>query len=59
VSAAPWDAGVAKEHAHQGQPKTNRNGYEIVDELAPSEGPRHLQVKPSGFFGTPMAAYLT
>ena len=39
---------------------TNRDGYEIVDVIAP--GPKDIVVikqKPSGFFGTQMAGYLT
>jgi maleamate amidohydrolase len=41
-------------------PTSNLDGNQIVDELAP--GPRDLVVlkqKPSGFFGTNMASYLT
>jgi len=40
--------------------KTNRDGNDIVDEIAP--GPRDLVVlklKPSGFAGTPMTSFLT
>ena len=55
-------AGRARTRAAAKQPKTtsNRNGYEIVDEIAPA--PKDLVIykqKPSGFFGTPMAGYLT
>ena len=60
-----WDAGVwAFKKNRKGSNArgidTNRDGYEIVDVVAP--GPKDLVIKkqkPSGFFGTPMASYLT
>jgi maleamate amidohydrolase len=59
-----WDSGgwARKNTRSQEAPKTtsNRNGYDIVDELAPS--PKDLVIykqKPSGFFATPMTGYLT
>ena len=59
-----WDAGGwARKNRRNGEaPKTtsNREGYDIVDAIAP--GPKDLVIhkqKPSGFFGTPMAGYLT
>lgn len=59
-----WDAGGwARKNRRNGEaPKTqsNREGYDILDVIAP--GPKDLVIhkqKPSGFFGTPMAGYLT
>jgi maleamate amidohydrolase len=59
-----WDSGGwARKNTRSAEaPKTasNRNGYDIVDEIAPS--PKDIVItkqKPSGFFGTPMAGYLT
>ncbi|HXJ00259.1 MAG TPA: isochorismatase family protein [Micropepsaceae bacterium] len=59
-----WDSGGwrAKNSRSGEAPKTpsNRDGYQIVDEIAPS--PKDLVItkqKPSGFFATPMASYLT
>ncbi len=57
-----WDAGgwANKNTRVKEVPKTNRDGYAIVDEIAP--GPKDLviyKLKPSGFFATPMAGYLT
>ncbi len=59
-----WDSGGwrAKNTRNAEAPKTqsNRDGYAIVDEIAP--GPKDLVIykqKPSGFFSTPMSAYLT
>jgi maleamate amidohydrolase len=59
-----WDSGGwrAKNSRSGEAPKTpsNRDSYQIVDEIAP--GPKDLVIykqKPSGFFATPMAAYLT
>ena len=60
-----WDAGSwAWKNARQGedqvQVKSNLDGNEIVTPIAP--GPRDIVVykqKPSGFFGTNLAAYLT
>jgi nicotinamidase-related amidase len=59
-----WDSGGwrAKNTRSGEAPKTpsNRDGYQIVDEIAPS--PKDLVIykqKPSGFFGTPMTGYLT
>ncbi len=59
-----WDSGgwTAKNSRSRESPKTpsNRDGYQIVDEIAPS--PKDIVIvkqKPSGFFATPMAAYLT
>jgi maleamate amidohydrolase len=59
-----WDSGGwARKNTRNGEaPKTasNRNGYDIVNEIAP--GPKDLviyKLKPSGFFGTPMPGYLT
>jgi maleamate amidohydrolase len=57
-----WDRGAWE--WKKDRPKTknasNRNGYDIIDDVAP--GPKDIVVmkqKPSGFFGTPMASYLT
>jgi nicotinamidase-related amidase len=59
-----WDSGgwTKKNTRSMEAPKTasNRHGYDIVDEIAPS--PKDLVIykqKPSGFFGTPMTGYLT
>ena len=59
-----WDAGgwarKNSRNAETPQTASNRGGYDIVDEIAP--GPKDLVIyksKPSGFFGTPMAGYLT
>ena len=59
-----WDSGgwTRKNTRSMEAPKTasNRHGYDIVDEIAPS--PKDLVIykqKPSGFFGTPMTGYLT
>jgi nicotinamidase-related amidase len=59
-----WDSGGWRnKNSRSGEaPKTasNRDGYDIVDEIAP--GPKDLVIykqKPSGFFATPMAGYLT
>lgn len=60
-----WDAGSwAWKNKRAGEkPKvavTNRDGNEIVDEIAP--GPKDIVIlkqKPSGFFGTNMSSYLT
>jgi nicotinamidase-related amidase len=59
-----WDAGGwARKNSRNGEaPKTgsNRDGYDIIDEIAP--GPKDLVIykqKPSGFFATPMSGYLT
>jgi nicotinamidase-related amidase len=57
-----WDSGgwSRKNTRSKETGKSNRDGYAIVDELAPS--PKDLVIykqKPSGFFGTPMTAYLT
>ena len=59
-----WDRGgwARKNTRSLKAPKTasNRNGYDIVDEIAP--GAKDLVIykqKPSGFFGTPMTGYLT
>jgi nicotinamidase-related amidase len=59
-----WDSGGwrAKNTRSGEAPKTpsNRDGYQIVDEIAPS--PKDLVItkqKPSGFFATPMTSYLT
>ena len=59
-----WDSGGwrAKNTRSGEAPKTpsNRDGYQIVDEIAPT--PKDLVIhkqKPSGFFGTPMTGYLT
>ena len=59
-----WDSGGWRgKNSRSGEaPKTasNRDGYAIVDEIAP--GPKDLVIykqKPSGFFATPMAGYLT
>ena len=51
-----WDAGQERPKV----PVTNIDGNQIVDEIAP--GPQDIVIykqKPSGFFGTNMAAYLT
>ena len=57
-----WDSGGwgRKNARTKEAPASNRNGYDIVDEIAPS--PKDLVItkqKPSGFFGTPMTGYLT
>src|SRR5882672_5392894 len=59
-----WDSGGWRsKNSRSGEaPKTasNRDGYDIVDEIAP--GPKDIVIykqKPSGFFATPMAGYLT
>jgi nicotinamidase-related amidase len=57
-----WDSGGwARKNTRTGEaPASNRDGYAIVDEIAP--GPKDLviyKLKPSGFFATPMTAYLT
>jgi nicotinamidase-related amidase len=59
-----WDSGgwANKNTRSREAPKTskNRDGYDIVDEIAPS--PKDLVIykqKPSGFFATPMTGYLT
>ena len=60
-----WDAGSWSWKNSRGQerpkaPVTNIDGNQIVDEIAP--GPQDIVIykqKPSGFFGTNMAAYLT
>ena len=59
-----WDSGgwTRKNTRSMEAPKTasNRHGYDIVDEIAPS--PKDIVIykqKPSGFFGTPMTGYLT
>ena len=59
-----WDSGGwrAKNTRSLEAPKTasNRNGYDIVDEIAPSAKDLVIyKQKPSGFFGTPMTGYLT
>ncbi len=59
-----WDSGGwARTNSRNAEaPKTgsNRDGYDIVDEIAPA--PKDLVIykqKPSGFFATPMTGYLT
>src|SRR6267143_1220798 len=59
-----WDSGAwARKNTRSAEaPKTtsNRNGYDIVDEIAPSAKDLVIyKQKPSGFFGTPMTGYLT
>jgi nicotinamidase-related amidase len=59
-----WDSGGwrAKNTRSLEAPKTasNRHGYDIVDEIAPSAKDIVIyKQKPSGFFGTPMTGYLT
>jgi nicotinamidase-related amidase len=59
-----WDSGgwSRKNTRSAETPKTasNRNGYDIVDEIAPSAKDLVItKQKPSGFFGTPMTGYLT
>ena len=59
-----WDSGGwARKNTRSAEvPKTtsNRNGYDIVDEIAPSAKDLVIsKQKPSGFFGTPMTGYLT
>ena len=59
-----WDSGgwSHKNTRSKETPKTasNRNGYDIVDEIAPSAKDLVIyKQKPSGFFGTPMTGYLT
>ena len=61
-----WDSGSwswknsALRRGHGSKPATNVDGNEIVAEIAP--GPQDIVIykqKPSGFFGTNMASYLT
>lgn len=60
-----WDAGSwSWKNRRNGEapkvPETNRDGNDIVDEIAP--GPQDIvisKLKPSGFEGTPMASFLT
>jgi nicotinamidase-related amidase len=57
-----WDSGgwARKNTRASEAPQSNRDGYAIVDEIKP--GPKDLviyKLKPSGFFATPMTAYLT
>ena len=59
-----WDSGgwARKNTRSSEAPKTasNRNGYDIVDEIAPTAKDLVItKQKPSGFFGTPMTGYLT
>jgi maleamate amidohydrolase len=59
-----WDSGgwARKNTRSKEAPKTssNRNGYDIVDEIAPTAKDLVIyKQKPSGFFGTPMTGYLT
>jgi nicotinamidase-related amidase len=57
-----WDSGGwrAKNTRSKEVPVSNRNGYDIVDEIAPSAKDLVItKQKPSGFFGTPMTGYLT
>lgn len=57
-----WDAGrwANKNTRTKEAPKSNRDGYAIVDELAPAAKDLVItKQKPSGFFGTPMTSYLT
>jgi maleamate amidohydrolase len=59
-----WDSGGwARKNTRSGEAPTtasNRNGYDIVDEIAPSAKDLVIyKQKPSGFFGTPMTGYLT
>ncbi len=60
--ADAWDRGAWEWKKDRPKLKnaSNRDTYEIVDEIAP--GPKDIVVlkqKPSGFFGTPMSSYLT
>jgi nicotinamidase-related amidase len=60
-----WDSGSwswknSRSEERKAVPKTNLDGNQIVDEIAP--GPKDIVIykqKPSGFFGTNMASYLT
>ncbi|HTP83448.1 MAG TPA: isochorismatase family protein [Alphaproteobacteria bacterium] len=60
-----WDIGSwawknSRSDEWAGAPQTNLDGNTIMPEIAP--GPRDIVVikqKPSGFFGTPLASYLT
>lgn len=57
-----WDSGgwSRKNTRSKEAPVSNRGGYDIVDELAPSAKDLVIyKQKPSGFFGTPMTGYLT
>jgi maleamate amidohydrolase len=57
-----WDSGgwSRKNTRSKEKGQSNRDGYAIVDELAPSSKDIVIyKQKPSGFFGTPMAGYLT
>src|SRR5215510_8671940 len=57
-----WDSGgwSRKNTRSKEVGKSNRDGYAIVDELAPAAKDIVIyKQKPSGFFGTPMAGYLT
>jgi maleamate amidohydrolase len=60
--ADAWDRGGWEWKKDRPKPKkaSNRDGYEIIDDVKP--GPKDIVVikqKPSGFFGTPLASYLT
>ena len=57
-----WDSGgwSRKNTRSKEVPTSNRGGYDIVDELAPTAKDLVIyKQKPSGFFGTPMTGYLT
>jgi len=57
---ASWGWKNARTDDWSGSARTNRDGNEIVDEIAPQ--PTDIVVykqKPSAFFGTPLASYLT
>jgi len=57
-----WDSGgwARKNTRSKEAPASNRDGYAIVDEIAPSAKDLVIhKLKPSGFFGTPMTGYLT
>ena len=57
-----WDRGAWewKKDRPKAKSASNRNGYDIIDDIAP--GPKDIVVykqKPSGFFGTQLPGYLT
>jgi maleamate amidohydrolase len=56
-----WDRGAWSWKKDRPKPaETNRDGYEIIDDVAPqAKDIVVVKQKPSGFFGTPMASYLT
>jgi maleamate amidohydrolase len=56
-----WDRGAwTWKKSRPAKNASNRDGYEIIDVIAPqAKDIVVVKQKPSGFFGTPMASYLT